>query len=139
MAAARGTSRLTAQVAARAGYRCEYCRTPHAITAQTFHADHILPLSRGGQTTLDNLCFACPRCNLHKGDTIEGLDPRTHQATSLFDPRRQNWDDHFRWGFDYRRLIGRTRVGRATIVALDLNGSVLMRARMMWALLDLIP
>jgi hypothetical protein len=73
--AAHNPSRLAVRVGARAGYRCEYCLTPHAITAQTFHADHILPQSRGGKTILDNLCFACPRCNLRKGDLIEGRDP----------------------------------------------------------------
>ena len=132
-------SRLAGQVGARAGYRCEYCRTPHAITAQTFHADHILPQSRGGKTELANLCFACPRCNLRKGDQIEGRDPRTQRPSPLFNPRTQDWNDHFRWSVDYRRIIGRTRIGRATVVTLDLNSTVLMRARVMWALLDLIP
>lgn len=139
MAAARIPALLAARVAARAGYRCEYCHTPHAITAQAFHADHIYPASRGGQTQFGNLCFACPHCNLHKGDQIEALDPRTRRHLPLFNPRTQNWDDHFRWSVDYRRLIGRSATGRATVTALDLNTRVLMRARMMWAVLELIP
>ena len=137
--ATHNPSRLAVQVGARAGYRCEYCLTPHAITAQTFHADHILPQSRGGQTTLENLCFACPRCNLRKADQIEGRDPRTKQIALLFNPRTQNWHDHFRWSVDYRRVIGRPPTGRATVATLDMNSPVLRRARVMWALLDLIP
>jgi len=34
----------------------------------TLHMDHIVPLSRGGTTTLDNLQTLCSRCNLGKGN-----------------------------------------------------------------------
>lgn len=32
----------------------------------TFHIDHIQPLSKGGTNNADNICIACPWCNLHK-------------------------------------------------------------------------
>ena len=32
------SSSLALKVAKRAGFRCEYCRSPQAITGQTFHA-----------------------------------------------------------------------------------------------------
>tara|TARA_B100001971_G_C17919247_1_gene396879 strand:- start:102 stop:620 length:519 start_codon:yes stop_codon:yes gene_type:complete len=35
---------------------------------QTLHIDHIVPLSRGGTTTLDNLQTLCSRCNQGKGN-----------------------------------------------------------------------
>ena len=136
---ARVPNRLALQVAARANYRCEYCRTPRSITAQTFHTDHIIPAVRTGETTLSNLSFACPHCNLHKQDHVEATDPRTNRATRLFNPRIDQWDEHFRWGVHCERLIGRTIIGRATIMALDLNNQILMRARVMWARLGLIP
>jgi hypothetical protein len=139
MAGTRVSTRLAEQVAARAGRRCEYCHTPMAITAQAFHADHILPTARGGLTRLDNLCLACPHCNLHKGDQTAARDARTKQLSPLFNPRTQRWNAHFRWSVDYRRLIGRTAAGRATVAALDFNTPLHMRARQMWALLDLIP
>lgn len=30
------------------------------------HRDHIVPLSRGGADSVENLCISCPSCNLHK-------------------------------------------------------------------------
>jgi len=35
------------------------------------HCDHIIPISRGGPRTLDNLQTLCKKCNLAKGDKIE--------------------------------------------------------------------
>lgn len=130
---------LAQRVAARAGYRCEYCHTPQTITAQTFHADHICPRSQGGVTEMGNLCYACPRCNLHKGARTEGVDPRTGRTVSLFNPREHVWEEHFRWSPTYKRIIGRTDIGRATIRVLDLNGETLVEAREMWVVLKLIP
>ena len=129
---------LSRRVAERADYRCEYCQTPQAVTAQPFHVDHILPRSRGGQTTADNLCYACPRCNLLKGDRVSGIDPRTEREVPLFNPRRDQWADHFLWSPTHLRLIGRTATGRATIVALQLNAKMLVHARKMWILLRLL-
>ena len=36
-------------VEARAGGACEYCRLLQAATGVTFHVEHLLPRSRGGQ------------------------------------------------------------------------------------------
>ena len=43
--------------------RCAYCRR-HC--GRKFHIDHRIPLSRGGTHRFENLCLACPRCNLQK-------------------------------------------------------------------------
>ena len=130
---------LVRQVAERAGYRCEYCHTPQAVTAQTFHVDHVMPRSRGGKTLLDNLCFACPRCNLHKSDQTTAVDHKTGRRAALFNPRRQDWRRHFRWSATYERLEARTASARATVSALDLNAPVLVEARRLWLVLGLIP
>lgn len=39
---------------------CSYCGAP------ADHLDHIVPLARGGENTLDNLTAACGRCNRAK-------------------------------------------------------------------------
>jgi hypothetical protein len=44
--------------------RCAYCRVELTDGA---HIDHKIPLSRGGSHQLENLCWACPTCNMRKG------------------------------------------------------------------------
>jgi 5-methylcytosine-specific restriction endonuclease McrA len=63
------------EVAGRAGGRCEYCQMHQSLQGATFHVEHIVPRSQGGGTDLGNLAWACPRCNLQKGDRVEARDP----------------------------------------------------------------
>ena len=52
------SKKLVAQVLARDNYTCQYCgRT------EDFSIDHIIPVIKGGETTLDNLQTLCNRCN----------------------------------------------------------------------------
>ena len=47
--------------------RCHYCSVP----LQRRHLEHRTPLARGGAHAIENLCWACPRCNLRKGKLTE--------------------------------------------------------------------
>lgn len=47
----------------RDSHQCQYCGSKKALTL-----DHVLPKSRGGKSTWDNLATACQRCNSYKGD-----------------------------------------------------------------------
>jgi hypothetical protein len=53
------------QVWARDGGRCVKCGIAHAL-----EFDHIIPHSRGGASTVDNVQVLCRPCNLEKGDRI---------------------------------------------------------------------
>ena len=103
----------------RAGGRCEYCRMHQALQGATFHLEHVLPSSRGGDTNLANLAWACPGCNFHKADRVEVLDPTSGLLVPLFNPRSDVWRDHFR--FHGYEVSGLSALGRATVLALDLN------------------
>ena len=48
----------------RDGHRCQYCGTSSA----TLTVDHIIPRSRGGKDSWDNLVAACIACNNRKGN-----------------------------------------------------------------------
>lgn len=113
--------------------RCAYCHTPTAVTGARLVIDHIIPEATGGQTVWENLCLACHSCNEFKGAQIEAHDPLTDERVPLFHPRQQQWRGHFCWSKDGSEIIGLTPVGRATVVALNMNHLAIMEARRRWA------
>jgi hypothetical protein len=113
------SARLRQQVAARANQRCEYCGLSSLGQAATFHIDHVTPQVAGGKSVLDNLAMACIHCSLRKGARRKGRDPKSGKLVTLFHPREQAWNLHFRWSGV--RLVGITAIGRATIATLALN------------------
>lgn len=72
-----------------------------------------------GSTTIDNLAFACWRCNRYKGTDLGSFDPQTGAFCFLFNPRTQNWDEHLR--IEDFRVVGLTPQGRTTAKLLQLN------------------
>ncbi len=119
------TRRLVRQ---RAADCCEYCQRPQmASPLISLQMEHIVPKKHGGDDALGNLALACVDCNLRKGSDLAGIDPATQELTSLFHPRRDRWDRHFRWeGF---RIVGLTAIGRTTIQVLALNSPARLRLR----------
>ncbi len=116
-------------VAQRAGWRCEYCRSPAAFAHQSFSLEHIRPRSRKGKRTARNLALSCQGCNNHKYNRTEALDPVSGVSVPLFQPRRHRWADHFAWSDDATSILGLTRIGRATAEALQLNREALVNLR----------
>lgn len=57
------------QVIERDGYHCVYC--DEDLTQGEIHLDHIIPESKGGPTTIDNLQVTCRKCNTAKGVLTE--------------------------------------------------------------------
>lgn len=65
------STRLRFQVLVRDHFTCRFCgASPQKDPAVTLHIDHIIPWSKGGETTLDNLQTLCSKCNLGKSDII---------------------------------------------------------------------
>lgn len=102
----------------RAGDRCEYCRMPR-IGGVEFQLEHIRPKQHRGADDESNIAFTCARCNLVKGPNAAGFDPLTDELTRLYDPRTDEWSEHF--GFDGVVVVGRTAVGRTTVDLLRMN------------------
>jgi len=118
MPSERITPALREAAKKRANGLCEYCRSPFSCSPGFFVADHITPKSLGGKARLANLAFACSNCNGFKGQKIKAADPLSKQMVRLFNPRRQRWEDHFKWNEDGTLVVGLTPTGRATVGSL---------------------
>ena len=71
-------------VFARDGHRCQYCAAP----AESI--DHVIPRSRGGAHTWDNVVAACRRCNLRKGSRLPD-EAGFRLAKQPNQPSRHGW------------------------------------------------
>lgn len=108
-------------VADRAKHCCEYCLSQLRFSPDPFSIEHIVPLSKEGSDNLDNLALACQGCNSHKYTAVLAIDPASGNEVSLYNPRQDDWKEHFVWNDDFSLVIGISPVGRATIIKLQLN------------------
>jgi 5-methylcytosine-specific restriction endonuclease McrA len=88
-------------------FTCQYCGERDELTF-----DHVVPRSKGGHTTWDNVVAACSTCNLRKGDRLARdahmypsrmpYQPTVHdlhQNGRLFPPNylHESWMDYLYW------------------------------------------
>ena len=91
-------------------FSCQYCS--HEFPAQELTFDHVIPRSRGGRTTWQNVVAACSRCNLMKANKLPkdcGMVPRITPAQPTtwqlqengrrFPPNHlhHSWRDYLYW------------------------------------------
>lgn len=91
-------------------FQCQYCNGRFPTAELTF--DHVIPRSRGGNTTWGNIVTACTGCNLRKGNRLPAhcdMHPRTkpyqpsvHQLQNngrAFPPNflHDSWRDYLYW------------------------------------------
>lgn len=91
-------------------FTCQYCGRHFPTHDLTF--DHLIPRSKGGRTTWENIITSCSSCNLLKGDRLAhqcGMTPlsRPAQPTShllqehgrAFPPNflHESWRDFLYW------------------------------------------
>lgn len=113
----------------RAESRCEYCQLPEGVAAPAFEIDHILSQKHHGQTIETNLALSCFWCNNAKGSDVASYDLATGLLCPYFNPRTDNWSDHFVW--DGVMLVGKTATGRTTVDMLRINDPERVRLRHM--------
>jgi hypothetical protein len=114
-------------VSERAGDRCEYCRLAQHDAYFSHEPDHIIAEKHGGETTFENLAWACFDCNRFKGSDIASLDPPSGELVQLFNPRSQSWREHFE--IHGGTIRGLTPTGRATERLLKFNLSERVEVR----------
>ncbi len=69
-------------VLARDGHVCQYCG--QRFSTPQLSIDHVIPRSRGGQTTWENVVCACLGCNIRKG----GRTPKEAKMLLMQPPER---------------------------------------------------
>ncbi len=94
----------------RDGFTCQYCGSPDELTF-----DHVIPRSRGGRTTWENIVTACAPCNLAKGGRTPReahMQPRRHperpstyalqENGRRFPPNHlhESWLDYLYWDIE---------------------------------------
>lgn len=115
------------KVIERAGRCCEYCRMSEEDRIIPFQVDHIVAIKHSGNDDINNLCFACYKCNAYKGSNIASIDYETGNPVFLYHPRKQNWDDHFRLNGAVIEPL--TAEGRVTVFLLRFNLSERIKRR----------
>jgi len=102
LVATRRWDELTAQVAERARYCCEYCDLDFYRSPENYklmQKDHIIPSSSDGPHELENLALACTPCNFSfKRDYAPPRDAATREqrinaARRYVEDRKKNFDD----------------------------------------------
>ena len=82
-------------------YCCQYCGKKFPTELLTF--DHVVPRSKGGKTTWDNILTACLSCNGLKSDQDANMSGKKGAAGSLRPlkmPRRPSTTELLRAGMD---------------------------------------
>ena len=121
-------TRLAQEVRDRAHDVCEYCLLPQSSQEATFHIDHIVPRSEGGETAGANLALACVTCSLRKGAKMFAIDSQSKSTVRLFHPREETWSEHFRLNDEFE-FEGLTPTGQATISTLGMNRPAIVSIR----------
>ena len=99
----------------RDGFRCQYCGAKKPAKDLTF--DHVLPRSRKGPATFENIVAACQSCNLRKSNRTpreagmkllrkprapspHELDKVGRKLARVQSELHQTWLDFLYWGAD---------------------------------------
>ncbi|MEE4357540.1 MAG: HNH endonuclease [Desulfococcaceae bacterium] len=106
-------------IAERASKCCEYCLLPQTLALHKHEPDHIIPVQHGGETTKENLALSCMRCNRNKGPNVGSFDPETGKLVPFYNPRIQNWNEHFK--IMNSMIIPLTPEARVTVMIFRLN------------------
>ncbi len=119
--------------------RCGYCLNPQELIPYKLEIEHIFPQSLGGKSIEENLWLACRECNAHKAAKTEAVENLTGKTVKLFNPRTQNWNEHFEFSKTDSQIIGKTPCGRATVEALQINNFYQTTARSIWVEMNKFP
>lgn len=124
------SEKLKTKIRRQAKNRCGYCLLPQSLNPSLLEIEHLLATANGGTDEEENLWLACRLCNGYKNTQSEAVDDKTNKKVLLFNPRAQDWNEHFEWINE--KIVGKTPCGRATVKALKLNNEIILPVRKKW-------
>ncbi|HEX8677192.1 MAG TPA: HNH endonuclease, partial [Segetibacter sp.] len=121
------------QIAKEGFYQCVYCALPEPQFGgiRNFHVEHYKPKKKFQELENDikNLFYACPICNIFKGDSWPG-EPLEDHATSCFpNPSTVDYNVLFKLDYDLGIVEGNFPASLYLISALHLNRPQLVLER----------
>jgi 5-methylcytosine-specific restriction endonuclease McrA len=93
-------------------FRCQYCGQPFASSQLTF--EHVIPRSKGGETSWTNIVAACDPCNVKKDNRLDMKplrSPFVPSASDLLAAKRafppnylhETWLDYLYWDVELEK------------------------------------
>ena len=89
------------------------------VGGYSYQVDHVIPEKHLGSSEINNLAWACFKCNNAKSTDISSYDAETGTLTPLYSARTQMWNEHFE--ILEGVIIGKTPIGRVTSRILEMN------------------
>lgn len=120
------TNKVKDEVRRRYNYSCGYCGVSEIFSGAELEIEHFQPKSKGGTDEIENLIYACAKCNRNKSDYW--VDESGPDNLKLLHPLQDNLSHHITKNYD-SRLIGLTPRGWFHIRWLRLNRPQLVKLR----------
>lgn len=121
----------------RANFICEYCLLHDDESHFGCEVDHIISLKHDGPTHLENLAYACLRCNRHKGTDLGSINWQTRQLVRFFNPRIDCWPEHFE--LRGAEIFPLAEIGEATARIFGFNSPRRLKERSLLMQVGLYP
>ena len=118
----------------RFAFQCAYCGTTETEAGGELTVDHYHPLSANGPDLLENLIYACFRCNVYKGD-YWAAPPIINR---ILNPLQDDFSQHFYEDTVSGGLVSLTETGGFHIHRLNLNRPQLNTRRLQRRLNDMM-
>lgn len=118
-------------------YSCGYCQVTEISVGGELTIDHFKPRAAGGSDDLDNLVYACQRCNLYKHHFWPS-DDQLRRGERVLHPQRDDLMQHFFLKHASGQLEALTTTGQFHITLLQLNRPQLVKRRLAQQLAEVI-
>jgi hypothetical protein len=113
----------------RYNYACGYCNVTEVDVGGELTVDHFQPRAAGGSDDMDNLVYACQRCNSYK-HRFWPTDKEIRQGNRLLHPLRDDLSRHVQLNYASGKLEPLSPTGHFHITLLQLNRPQLVKHRL---------